>query len=85
MFSSVALTTVARASSFAGALPPVRRAIITCPAARSRGPSSSRNGTPFASHSKYFAPGFMVSRVSSSTRMPAPSRSLLTWPPTPNT
>src|SRR5205814_2329024 len=52
--SSVAPTAAVSPSSFTGALPPVRRAIITWPAARSRGPSSSRNGAPFASHSKYF-------------------------------
>ena len=65
-------------SSFIGAFSPVRRAAITCPAATSRGPISSRSGTPRASHSKYFAPGFMLSRRSSSTRIPAFASSVFT-------
>src|SRR5207248_10571055 len=55
------------------------------PAATSRGPISSRSGTPLASHSKYLAPGFRLSRASSSTRMPAFTSSAFTWSPTPNT
>jgi hypothetical protein len=76
--SSAAVTVATIPASGAGALPPVRRASIACPAATSRGPISSRTGTPSASHSKYLAPGFTLSRRSSSTRTPAFSRSAFT-------
>src|SRR6266581_1649975 len=83
--SSAVATVRVSPSSLTGALLPPRRAVITCPAATSRGPISSRSGTPLASHSKYLAPGFRLSRVSSSTRTPACASSSFTLPPTPNT
>ena len=47
-----------------------RRLSITWPSARSRGPSSSRTGTPRCSQWKNLAPGFISSRWSSSTASP---------------
>mmetsp|Transcript_19826 Transcript_19826/g.67080 ORF Transcript_19826/g.67080 Transcript_19826/m.67080 type:complete len:389 (+) Transcript_19826:172-1338(+) len=47
--------------------PPVRCATTHVPAAASRGPTSMRRGTPFRSHSKYLAPGRMLSRSSTLT------------------
>ena len=56
-----------------------RATIITCWPARSRGPSSMRRGTPLRSHSAYFQPGRMLSRLSTWT-LPTVARSCAASP-----
>jgi hypothetical protein len=59
-------------SSEIGSLPsPSRRTITAVPAARSRGPSSSRMGAPRSSHSLNLNPGDTCVRLSTWTRIPA--------------
>mmetsp|Transcript_3309 Transcript_3309/g.11425 ORF Transcript_3309/g.11425 Transcript_3309/m.11425 type:complete len:270 (-) Transcript_3309:556-1365(-) len=51
--------------------PPRRLATTTTPSAASRGPTSTRSGTPLRSHSKNLAPGRMFGRSSTLTRTPS--------------
>mmetsp|Transcript_6106 Transcript_6106/g.19152 ORF Transcript_6106/g.19152 Transcript_6106/m.19152 type:complete len:396 (+) Transcript_6106:168-1355(+) len=51
----------------------VRRDIFVSPEVRSRGPMSTRSGTPLRSHSKYLAPARKWSRASTCTRTPSAS------------
>ena len=52
-------------------MPVSRRTMVTSPSARSRGPTSSRRGTPFSSQSVARRPNDVSTRSSSSTRTPA--------------
>src|SRR5213079_2347514 len=52
--SSAVVTAPTALWSGTGAFPPVQRASTTCPLATSRGPISSRTGTPSPSYAKYF-------------------------------
>ena len=58
-----------------------RRNTVATPFSRSRGPISSRTGTPFSSPSLHLKPGLTVSRSSSFTRYPAAFRSSYSTPP----
>mmetsp|Transcript_41340 Transcript_41340/g.95776 ORF Transcript_41340/g.95776 Transcript_41340/m.95776 type:complete len:241 (+) Transcript_41340:329-1051(+) len=71
--ASCAAAAVESASGSGSLAPSVRRETFVSPLTTSRGPMSTRSGTPLRSHSKYLAPARKWSRESTCTRTPAAS------------